>query len=555
MLLSQNLIEHRTFQLDQYFVPRPPIIATQEYTQVGNYRLELVNDHTYYFFPVGSSVLSVPYVALLKLFGINARDQTGSYGELLIQTSLAALLMAGLAVVFFGAARFVLNRTWSVVVALGGVFGSQVWSTASRGLWSHTWNLLLLGLVIYLLTGAAAGKRKLRPAVLATLLGWAYFVRPTSSVPLMAVMVYLAILSRRSLAIYLGTLMFWFAGFVYYSWHNFGKLLPSYYAGSRLHFDVLATALGGNLISPGRGLIVYVPWVLFMAYLLVRFRKQIELSALMWLSVAVIAGELLVLAGFSNWWGGVSYGARLTTDLLPWLFLLTIIGLDAMLRARAVEGQREARYSKPELLAGAFLLAFAILVNGYGAVSQRAQRWNDYPKDDRLMQVKIWSWKQPQFLAGLNGAEAPTEYPLFTAGQRIDVTSPEAEKYLWLGWARPEGGLRWTEGKKADVVFSLSEIRKLELGVMISPFLVPGRVNEQTLEIELNGHSVETVSLQRAEFTELLVDLPADKLRERNVLSFKLPNATSPASLRMSIDQRELGLAVKSLRFERPFKR
>jgi hypothetical protein len=101
------------------------------------------------------------------------------------------------------------------------------------------------------------------------------------------------------------------------------------------------------------------------------------------------------------------------------------------------------------------------------------------------------------------------------------------------------------------VVFSLNEFGKLELRIMISPFLVPGRVYQQTLEIELNGQSVETISFQRAEFVELFVDLPADKLRERNVLSFKLPNATSPASLRMSIDQRELGLAVKSLKLER----
>jgi hypothetical protein len=411
--------------------------------------------------------------------------------------------------------------------------------------------LFLLGLAIHLLTGVATGQRKLRPALLATLLAWAYFVRPTSSVPLIAVLVYLAVLSRRSLAIYFGTLLFWFSGFLYYSWHNFGKFLPSYYAGSRLHFDVFVAALAGNLISPGRGLIVYVPWVLFTAYLLVRYRNQIELRALVWLSVAVIGGELLVLGGFSNWWGGVSYGARLTTDLLPWLILLTIIALGARLQARTVQAEIESRYLKLELVAGALLLAFSVFVNGHGAVSQRTQKWNDYPKDDRLMQKKIWSWRQAQFLAGLTGSGAPVDYPLISVGQTIDVTRPRAEKYLWLGWARAEGDLRWTDGKRAAVVFSLNEIRKLELAVMISPFLVPGRINQQTLEIELNGHSVETVSLERAEFVELLVDLPADKLRERNVLSFKLPNATSPASLHMSIDQRELGLAVKTLRLSR----
>jgi len=189
MLLSQSLLEHGGFKLDQYFSPRPPAVTHDDYVEVGTYQLELAQDHIYYFFPPGSSVLSLPYVALLRLFGIRAKDASGTYGEMRLQTSLAALLMAALALVFFYTSRLVLDIGWSSVISLGGVFGTQVWSTASRGLWTHTWELLLMGVVVFLLLLIETGRHKPGPAFLATLLAWTYFVRPTSSVAILAITV------------------------------------------------------------------------------------------------------------------------------------------------------------------------------------------------------------------------------------------------------------------------------------------------------------------------------------------------------------------------------
>jgi len=44
--------------------------------------------------------------------------------------------MAGLAVIFFYTSRLVLPLTWSIVIALGGALGTQIFSTASRVLWT-----------------------------------------------------------------------------------------------------------------------------------------------------------------------------------------------------------------------------------------------------------------------------------------------------------------------------------------------------------------------------------------------------------------------------------
>src|SRR6266487_314664 len=68
MLLTQSLIEHRTFSLDRYSIPRLEPTPRGYYVQDGNiYQLELIGDHIYYHLPPGSSVLSLPYVAIAKV--------------------------------------------------------------------------------------------------------------------------------------------------------------------------------------------------------------------------------------------------------------------------------------------------------------------------------------------------------------------------------------------------------------------------------------------------------------------------------------------------------
>jgi len=547
MLLSQSLLEHGGFKLDQYFSPRPPAVTHDDYVEVGTYQLELAQDHIYYFFPPGSSVLSLPYVALLRLFGIRAKDASGTYGEMRLQTSLAALLMAALALVFFYTSRLVLDIGWSSVISLGGVFGTQVWSTASRGLWTHTWELLLMGVVVFLLLLIETGRHKPGPAFLATLLAWTYFVRPTSSVAILAITVYQLLYFRRSFFCYGLTLAGWMACFVVYSWHNFGRLLPSYYAAGRLNFAVFWTALAGNLVSPSRGLLIFVPWVLFTGYLLVRYRRCGEFPRLLWLSLAIVSGNLLVVSAFPHWWGGVSYGPRLTTDLVPWLVLLTILAVRRRLLSR---GQQE-RVFRPawiELVFGASLLGFSLLIHGRGAMSMSTLRWNSYPQDDAGLEAKIWDWQQPQFLAGLIAVAPPNYYPPISFDRRIDLATTDSDKYLWQGWGRPETGYRWTDGD-AQVVFALDAIADVGFRIKLAPLIVPGRINEQIVHLELNGKAIETVSLSKPDDVELSFVLPQAALQRQNVLTFRLPQATAPEALRLSIDQRRLGLTVEWMEF------
>src|SRR5215468_4160114 len=186
LVVSESLLRHRTFALDQVELPRLERKDEGNYVSDGRvYQLEWVGDHLYYYLPPGSSVLSVPYVAIMDLLGFRIINRDGTYNqanEITQQLFLAALLMALLTVVFYLTARLVLPKFWSATIAIGAAFGTQVWSTLWRGLWSDTWGVFLAGLVVFALLATEARKSRLRPVLFGTLLAWTYFVRPTNAI-------------------------------------------------------------------------------------------------------------------------------------------------------------------------------------------------------------------------------------------------------------------------------------------------------------------------------------------------------------------------------------
>lgn len=546
MLLSDCLLRQRTFALDACDVPfLEPRSHAKYVTNGGIYQQEIVRNRIYYFFPVGSSVLSIPYVAIARGFGVSPRNTDGSFnmlGEIAIELSLAAILMALLTSLFFIISRMLLPLGWSVLVALAGSLGSQIWSTASRGLWSHTWSTLLAGCVVYILMAHETGRRRLCPIVLATLLAWLYFVRPTNSIVILGVTGFIALCYKHSLLKFLSAGAVWLLGFIYYSWHNFGQLLPNYYRADRLLFDVFPTALKGNLISPSRGLLVFVPITLFVAFLLMRYWKYRPVPRFTWLALFVVFATLTVISGFAHWWGGASFGPRFSTDAVPWLVLLGIIGVRAMLNWREQNQPSLVNWSV-QLACGAILLVASIFINSRGALSLETWRWN--PGDVSQLGNKLWDWRQPQFLAGLIAPPLDRDYAPISVDRQIDFTKPEqSNQYLWYGWSNAEKDLRWTEGREATLVFALNNTSDLTLKMKVLPFIREGLIDQQRILIDLNGTPIDSVLFSQNQDAELSVSLPGNLLRRENILKFRLPDAASPELLKISTDQRMLGFAI-----------
>ncbi len=348
-----------------------------------------------YAYPIGSSILSLPFVAFAKL-PVSWRlipAQADESGEQIIQQALAALLMAGLTIVFFRTALLMLPLSWSTVLAVGGAFGTQIWSTASRVLWSHTWEIFLFSIAIYLVLAEEERQVRGRPVILATLLAWAYFVRPTSSIPILAISIYLLIFRRGEFIVLAKTGAVWMFMFMIYSWRVSGQPLPSYY---RFHLspEHLVEAMAGNFISPSRGLFVYVPGSLFVLLLVFYYWRRLSHRPLAIVSLSAIAVHILVVSTDPNWWGGHCYGARLTIDVIPWFFLLAILGCQSLRNAPPSTLKNSA------MAFGLLTLIVGAAINGHGALSARANDWvNGPPADVDQMPSRVWDWSHPQFLS------------------------------------------------------------------------------------------------------------------------------------------------------------
>jgi hypothetical protein len=394
-LLSECLLHHGSPELDEYYkVPVPWLTGLAHRPDEANeYQLEKARGHVTYFFPHGSSILSMPLVAVMNAAGISAATTDGRLnlaGEIKIERVIASLLMAALTCVFFAMAAMMLPLTWSFVVALGASMGSQILSTASRGLWSHTWELFLCGLIAFSLLNAAHRKQRIRPVWLATLVAWAFFVRPTGAAAIVAVSGYVWWVHRRELIAYAAALTGWLAAFAGYWWLVFNTVLPSYFLATQTNPSSFIEGFAGNLIGPSRGLFVFVPSTLFVFYLVVRYRKHvIHRSLALYAFVQIIALAIIIARFYRG--QGYSYGPRYFAEAIPSFVLLAILGLDAMRRAK------EPSPHRIEIAAAIFLVAVSVAMNARGAWSFAGLDWTL----DRQSSLDVFDWRYPQFLAGL----------------------------------------------------------------------------------------------------------------------------------------------------------
>lgn len=555
LLVTQNLLSKGGFALDDYAIPRnPEVVEGVSHLDGSIYQIEIADGHLYDRFPPGTAILSAPFVLVGDLLGVTIFDADHRYDEDregLVQHYIASLLMAALAVIFYGTARLLLPVPWSLCVALGSVLGTQVWSTASRALWSHTWGIALLGSVLWLLLAQATGRRRHHPILLATLLSWTYFVRPTNSIFIVGITVYLLVCHRERFLAYAATGAAWFAAFAAYSWTHFHRLLPGYYQANRLEVGYLWEALAGNLISPSRGLLVFVPVLLFVFYLLARHWRGLPYPRLVRLSLAVSAAYLLAISCFIHWFGGWSYGPRFTTELVPWFALLAVLGVAAALRHRADPGTAHRPWAWWATLAtGAFLLLASVLINCRGATAPATARWNEVPVNVDFDPTRVWDWRHPQMLAGLVPSPTPAVFPPVD-GRRVTFGNEAGRAFEWDGWSGSDPEFCWTEEHWATLVFTADDLTANHLHLDFGPYLHPKRLRRQHIDIRLNDQPIAYLQVDRSDPKEYDFTLPAGALRHRNVLTFRLPDATSPEAMEESQDERTLGIALRWLELTR----
>jgi hypothetical protein len=182
--------------------------------------------------------------------------------------------------------------------------------------------------------------------------------------------------------------------------------------------------LAGTLISPARGLFVYVPIVLFVLYLLIRYRRYLR-QRLTILAVGIICVHVIIIAGYVRWYGGHSYGPRYCTDIVPWFALLTMLAIEARSKWALTSSASNFRArSRVEWSVAALLLTWSIAINGIGAISERAFQWNTIPTNIDNDHGRLWDWKHPPFLEPI----APTGHAESAVQLRDSIVAREVTR-------------------------------------------------------------------------------------------------------------------------------
>jgi hypothetical protein len=169
----------------------------------------------------------------------------------------------------------------------------------------------------------------------------------------------------------------------------YARLVQPYFRASRVGVsETTIEALLGNLVSPSRGLLVFVPIVVLSIYGFVLKRRA---GALTRLDIAVAAsavGYWLLVSAFPHWNGGYSYGPRLTADLAP----LVVWFLPPLLERTL---KRESRVLAVIVVA---VVIASVTIQARGAWAESTTAWNHTPTDIDADPSRIWDWSDPQFL-------------------------------------------------------------------------------------------------------------------------------------------------------------
>jgi hypothetical protein len=380
-----------------------------------------VNGHWYNEYPLGPALVALPFVAAADLFSRGLapfsalspklarwvyrwRYHFSATGQINLdfwnipQRVIASILVSMAAVVMFLIASESLSRPRALSLTLAFALGTSALSTATRALWQHGPSMLFLSLTLFCLLKSRVSPRWLLGAGLAIAL--AYMMRPTNIVSVLLVSLYVLIKYRRKSWWYLAGALIVAVPWTALNLSLYGNPLPPYYEPGRFPWDTRSflSAAMANLLSPGRGLFLFTPVALFAFVGIGRKIGSHSFDSLDLLLVAALLAHWVVISLFGAWWAGHSYGPRFFTDVLPYLFYLTIPAMGAM-TWDSVRGR---------IATVAFGLAAVIsfAIHLYAAVSWGPHRWNGEPVNVDFHPNRVWDWNDPQFLRGLHKTTA-----------------------------------------------------------------------------------------------------------------------------------------------------
>lgn len=344
-------------------------------------------------YPIVTPLLITPLQAPLALWLAPKPDRVERLrvlGRLIEKVSAAALAACAAALSYLTFRRHA-SRRWALVCALAFAFATNQWATSSQALWQQGTAALLLIVALLIVTGPASRSAVVLAGVSAGLLA---ANRPPDAVFALVIAVYaLAVWAPGRRGLFLTAAAIPCVLVLVYNIAFFGHLTGGYsrYFATQPHFfaNPIPIGVAGMLVSPGKGLFVFAPFLLAVPLLGRRlWRLPAQRLLLCLLTVAMLAH--LCIHASTDWRGGYSYGPRYAVELLPplmWMLSLVVATLRQFARM---------------LLLVALLFSTGVQVIGtffYKAVNEHVLNSNDYRQ--------MWQWRNCQFVAEFQAGPTP----------------------------------------------------------------------------------------------------------------------------------------------------
>jgi hypothetical protein len=320
----------------------------------------------YSAYPAGMELFALPAAAAIVIPGLDATPSRINTAE---RISSRLLTAGNLALFFLLASHFTTRFTaWTATLLLATA--SPFASTTPNELWQQ--GGVAFWMLVVLLCEAKGRGRWLQAFACAAMLA----CRPSAATFLVPFGIWLVMQDwRRALSLTARAILLFLPWAILY-WRHYGT--PFGPSMTMLNDDWYpAKHLAGVLASPGRGVLVYQPWLLLLA-IPSRFAGSRML-------LGVLLLHTLLIASWPIWWGGHCWGSRLMTEAV-------LVG--ALLILPALEWLLSKRWGG-WLVAGFVLLGLAAHLP---ATFGTALAWNAVPEAVDVRTERLGDWRDPPML-------------------------------------------------------------------------------------------------------------------------------------------------------------
>lgn len=380
------------------------------------------NGHTYSQYPVGLPVLISPlYIPPAVAMSAWSPGSIASFARI-YEKFVAVLLAVAAVLLLYSLLKRLTTLRWARWLALVFALGTSCWSTASQALFQHTGSQLLIVATLVAIERWIRTDRYAMLWLAGLAAGLAVTVRLSNGLLAAAVLAAMLVRRRpsRELAGFSVLPLAGAAALTAFNHATVGTIFGFMY--HRPFTGDLLSGLAGILFSPGRGLLVYSPALVF-ALAGVPMMASARRSSTGFLALA--AGlfalfHVLVVAKWHMWWGGYCWGPRLLTELMAPLVVLIAAGMPRIERHRLL------------VAALAVLAAVSIFFHAIGAYCYPKGHWDHLPVSVDVDQSRLWDWRDNPIARTLRGGIAYEPYVIVWEAVRHGL-DPARQKMEELG--------------------------------------------------------------------------------------------------------------------------